>query len=536
MKLKSVSMRRLKPIFNFMVEGVVEGFGSTLSRGALALWMGIALVAPALPAGAVEDSDERLRKVEDQLRAVTDELRSLKEERNASDAKVAEMEQQVDSATSLLDRVRVGGYGSMRYEDSNLANQTDTFTLRRLVLTTEAQLHERLNFYSEIEYERFHSLELERTTGTADGGLFVKQAIEGSSESEISLEQAWLNFELDPRLQIRAGAVLVPLGRFNLHHDDDLWLLPRRTLVDRGVPVIPVKTAWDELGAGLNGRFAIGEGDLSYQFYVVNGASIDSELETGAFTRTTERDKIELEGEFSVQTGPFSSDLNNSKAVTGRVAWSPLVGSEIAASFYTGRYTPQYLQDANVTAASVDGITSLFGLELEGEFVTTGWQDVRGVAASFASQAVRSSTSNDEFFDPTVETEVEWALDSLASRKTGYWLEARYPFWPAWLPTLGFSQPQIIPVVRWEQVWFHDLLDSLAFSGGQVTDASLTNHQLSRATLGLAYRPLSNVTLTVAYEYIYTGGGSLVGLTNYLPARSDEGSAQSFLTGLTFGF
>ena len=508
--------------------------GAHLAGALVFLLATAALPAPA--ARAADAADARLQRIEDQLRAVTDELHNLKQERNVDGAKVAEVEQQVSSLSSVFDRVRLGGYGSMRYEKANLANQTDTFTFRRLVFTTEAQIHPRLNFYSEVEYERFRKLELERTTGAADGGLFVQQSIEGTSDSEIALEQAWFNFELDPRLQLRAGAVLVPLGRFNIRHDDDLWLLPRRTLVDRGSPVLPIAAAWDELGAGLNGRLAVGEGELSYQLFVVNGATIDAQLETAAFTRTTERDKIELEGEFSPQTGPFSNDLKNSKAVTGRFSWSPAVGHEIAASFYTGRYTPKYLDAANVASLSVDGLTNLFGIELEGEFVTTGWEHIEDVAGSFAARGIRSSTNNDEIADPTVETEVEYTLNSLAKRKTGYWIEARYPFWPSWLPSLGFSQPQLIPVARFEQVWFKDLLGGLTFSDGLVTGSNLSNHQLTRGTLGFAYRPVPSVALTLAYEYIYTGGGSLVGLTNYLPARENEGSAQSFLTGLSFGF
>lgn len=514
--------------------GAVWGGGARWLRTLTRMVAVAALAASAAQAG--DDSDERLRRVEDQLRAVTDELRSLKEERSVDDAKLAEVEQQVNSLTGVLDRVRVGGYASTRFESSNLANQNDTFTLRRLVMTTEAQLHPRISFYSELEFERFRKLELERSSQPSEGGLELEQEIEGTMDSEIALEQVWAQFELDPRLQIRAGGVLVPIGRFNLHHDDDLWLLPRRTLVDRGVPVIPISSAWDELGVGLLGRFGVGEGDLSYQFYVVNGATIDGALEEVAVTRSEKRDKIELEGVFTPQTGVFSNDLKDGKALTGRLAWAPLPGQELGASFYTGRYTPDYLDNERVTSLSLDGLATFFGLQLEGEFVTTGWDGIETVADSFAARALRSSTSNEDVFDPTVETEIEFALESLAKRKTGYWIEARYPFWPSWLPSLGFSQPQLIPVARFEQVWFHGLLNGLEFSDGLVTAENLSNHLLNRATLGFAYQPMPGFTITAAYEYIYTGGGSLAGLTNYLPANSDEGSAQSFLTGLTIGF
>ncbi|CAG0963570.1 hypothetical protein MYXO_00897 [Myxococcaceae bacterium] len=493
-------------------------------------------LAGAPIARADGDAEERLRKVEDHLEAVRDELASLKEQRHVDESKVADLEQQVSTFSSLLDRVRMGGYASMRYEDSNVANQKDTFTLRRMVLTTEAQIHPRITFYSELEFERFRELELERSAFPANGGLTIEQEIEGTNESEIALEQAWVQFQFHPMLNFRAGGVLVPIGRFNLHHDDDLWLLPRRTLVDRGVPVIPIPSAWDELGAGLNGNIPIGETNLGYQFYVVNGAAIEGELEEVAKSRQGRRAVLELEGVFTPQTGTFSNDIKDAKAVTGRVAWSPGPGHEIAASFYTGRYTPDYLQDESVTSLSVDGITGFYGLELEGEFVTTGWNDVEQVAASFARTALSSEINNSSAFDPTLEPEIAFKLNPIARRKTGYWIEARYPFWPEWLPRFGFDQPQIVPVARFEQVWFDHLLSGLTFRNGVVQGYTLDARQLNRATVGLAYRPMPSVALTLAWEYLYTGGGSLVGLTNYVPARANEGSATSLLTGITVGF
>lgn len=483
-----------------------------------------------------DEADERLRRVEDHLQAMKDELANLREERSVDEAKVADLEQQVTSFSSILDRVRVGGYASMRYEDSNVANQKDTFTMRRLVMTTEAQIHPRLSFYSELEFERFRKLELERSSFPDNGGLTIEQEIEGTNGSEIALEQAWLQFQIHPMLNVRAGGVLVPIGRFNINHDDDLWLLPRRTLVDRGVPVIPIASAWDELGAGINGDIPIGETNLAYQFYVMNGASIEGELEEVAKSRAGRRAVLELEGVFSPQTGAFSNDIKDAKAVAGRLAWSPGPGHEIAASFYNGRYTPDYLQAESVTSVSVDGITNLWGLELEGEGVTTGWNNVEQVAASFARTAITSSYFNPSSADPVLEPEVSFVLNPIARRKTGYWVEARYPFWPEWMPSLGFSNPQLIPVARWEQVWFDHLLSGLTFRNGVVQDYVLDARQLNRATVGFAYRPMPTVAITLAWEYIYTGGGSLVGLTNYIPARENEGSANSFLTGLTFGF
>ena len=55
-------------------------------------------------------------------------------------------------------------------------------------------------------------------------------------------------------MKLRAGAMLVPLGRFNLNHDDNRWDIARRPLIDRGAPALPVPAAWDEVGAGFLGE------------------------------------------------------------------------------------------------------------------------------------------------------------------------------------------------------------------------------------------------------------------------------------------
>src|SRR5262249_17781445 len=178
----------------------------------------------------------------------------------------------------FTDRVRVGGYGSMRVSVTDDPALKNTFELRRFVLTSDARIAPRLSAYMELEFERFRKLEIEKTLAPAEGGLSAQQSVEGTNDSEISLEQIWMQYDIQDWLKFRGGGVLVPLGRFNINHDDNRWDLPRRSLVDRGVPVLPSTAAWDELGVGFLGDVPITEDMLlSYQAYVVNGVSLDSE-------------------------------------------------------------------------------------------------------------------------------------------------------------------------------------------------------------------------------------------------------------------
>ncbi len=526
----------------------------------------ILFLCAELPAAA-ETAAEKMDRLEHQLDELRQEIQELKKQQSQnaapapalqapavapptaeapaaapSTAQAAATQPSVPPAASdwkreLLERVQIGGYGSTRFEANSATNENTTFTLRRLVLTGDAAIAPRLRSYFELEFERFRKLELERTVVSENGGLTVEQAVEGTDDSEISLEQAWLEFELVQQAKIRAGAVLVPLGRFNLNHDDNRWDIARRPLIDRGAPVLPVPAAWDELGAGLNGDVPIGDhGIVGYQLYVMNGALLDAEVESELETVNEEGGKeLKMEAEFSPSNGTFNKDLKDSKAVAGRLAYSPSLGQEIAGSFYTGRYTPDFLPSERITSAGADGLSIWGPFELEGEYLYSDFGNVSELARGFAARAVADevAVSNSEF-----ESVMEFALNSLADTKQGYWVEGRYRFRPEWLKKsiVGryFEDPVLTAVVRGEEVWFNGLLQELTFASGQVTSLEKDDRRIDRITIGGSYRPVPLVVFQLAYEFTQVNKGSLSDVTNYLDTSDDK--AHALLVGAAFGF
>jgi hypothetical protein len=223
------------------------------------------------------------------------------------------------------------------------------------------------------------------------------------------------------------------------------------------------------------------------------------------------------------------------------LAWSPILGHELAGSFYWGRYTPQYLKSENVWSLGFDGLTHIGPIDLEGEYIYTHFNGIRNVARSFAKVVKDKESAVEEDISPDLETEIEFELANLSRTKHGYWLEARYPFWPEALSTsfLGweFSNPQLIPVVRWEQVWLPSLLQEAAFEDGELTEFKTQNRFINRITAGLAYRPMPLVGFTLAYEFTWTNNGkSLANVTNFLPAKEHADHPHSIMAGMTFGF
>ncbi len=501
-----------------------------------------------------------LEDLEKQLQDIQKQLQQMKEEKQRQDQKIREMEvaqatqkeevkkeaasvrEQVRRVSSeLAERVKIGGYGSVRFESNSLKEQSNSFTFRRFVLTADAKPADPMRVYMELEFERFTQLELERSTQPEAGGLRVSQTIGGTDGSEISFEQLWFQYDLYPWLKFRTGQMLVPLGRFNINHDDNRWNIARRSLVDRGVPVLPAKSAWPELGAGFLGDIPLGElGKLTYEAYVMNGVALDAEVETITQTRNPDTNKLELGVEFSPTRGTAKLDMKDSKAFATRLAWSPFPGQELGASFYYGRYTPKFLSDEPIIAFGIDGLTTIGPFEIEAEYVNTQFRNVDQVARSFARTVVQKEA---EFEDlpSNLEIAVEFELAGLARNKQGYWIEGRYRFWPEFLtPTVFgkyFENPQLIAIVRGEQVWLNGLVKEAEFENGVLTNFEQENRQLYRVTAGLAYRPTPLVVFQLAYEYTKTNKGrSLAEVTNFLPAQPNEDDAQAVLVGVAFGF
>ena len=439
----------------------------------------------------------------------------------------------------LVEQTKVGAYGSMRYGTSSLDDLHNTFTFRRLVLTVDSPIAERLKANLELEFERFTELEVEKRLFSSRG-VGLQQAVEGTNHSEISLEQAWMQYDIADWLKFRAGALLVPLGRFNINHDDNRWDLPRRSLIDRGVPVLPSTAAWPELGAGFLGDFSAGTtGKVSYQWYVMNGVALDAELEQISQTRAGDTTKFAQEVELRPSRGTFADDIKSGKALATRWAYSPWLGDEIGVSLYWGRYTPDFLPSRPVFSLALDGKKTWGPFEIEGQYVHTRWSGVKDVALAFARKAINSETEA-EIGD--VETEVEFELANLATSKQGYWVDFRYRFWPEFLGNtlLGkhFANPQLIATLRLEQVWFNQLIKEMAFSSTSLTQFEKENRLLNRVTMGLTYRPVPLVALQLAYEYTRTNRGkSLSSVTNFLTSSKDREYFQhAVLMGLAFGF
>lgn len=277
----------------------------TIVRLALAAVMGTVWgAAPARaeePAGR-EDLAGLVRRQGEQIRRLEDEVQRLRRrdrtrlEDEVEDYLAATEEDGHPTGSSSLGsdvfggRVRVGGYFSLEFrDDGDTSNMT--FDQHRLVLKVQSDVAEGIGFETEIEFE-----------GGGAGVDFL-------DDNEILVEYAELSFEIvDDRLVFRAGAVLVPWGRFNSFHDDPLQDLTDRPLVSRHIGAV----AFDQAGIGVAGTLEPGQRGWFVDYDLVLVQGFDDEFSTNGGVRDARQG--------------FRSDNNDNKQVFGRFVVSPPVG------------------------------------------------------------------------------------------------------------------------------------------------------------------------------------------------------------------
>jgi len=437
--------------------------------------------------------------------------------------------QQTGTAEAPEFRVDLGGYGSTRLEAIDADEPPTSLTLRRLVLTTDARVGDRFRVYTEIEFERFGEIELEKALERAAGGADLEQAVEGTGGSELSLEQAWGQLDLGGGVGLRFGAVLPPVGRFNIHHDDDVWNFPRRPLIDRAAAVLPASAAWTEMGLGLAGRTPVGEtGLLDWQVYLLNGTTLDFAMEHKLETRATGPSALVVEAAVGPSPGAVDGS-SRADAVAARVALSPSLGTEIGLSGYRGRYAPDALEDGGaVSTLGMDGRRRLGPVELEGEFLYTHYDDLTRVLGDFVRllgtrEAEAAGTGGE------LVTEIEAEIGGLSDDRYGFWLDAGLPIA---LPrgVLGFEAPVLVPVARYERVWLSGDVEKVALDAAEGVAVGRADRRQGRLSVGVAFRPVPQAVFHLVYERNDAIEGAL------LDPGVSEGSTNGVVFGMAVGF
>ena len=232
---------------------------------------------------------------------------------------------------------------------------------------------------------------------------------------------------------------------------------------------------------------------LNYQTYVVNGVTLDFEFEQIAQTRSRARRVQVIEVELEPSHRDVRSGHQERQGVHRPRRPEPVLGHEIGASWYFGRYTPSFLPSENLWALAGDW-KSVFGpFELEGEYVFTHFGGIRNVADRPGARRTRLRSPSSR--PRTSNTEVEFELANLATEQAGLLaraalsLLARLP--DQELPRLGVrrirsSSPCCAASRCGSTDWSRRRRSAAAGSIHFDTE----DRRVDRITAGLAYRPV----------------------------------------------
>ena len=338
---------------------------SLLPACLLAVLLPLVSVAADKAPPTVEELWEIIQKQQAEIEALKNQQQDTAKQAADADEKAEAAVVAIEESTTgdsskanWTDRMEIGGYGELHYNNINNDGIDDKkeIDFHRFVLFFGYEFTEKLRFWSELELE--HAL-------AGDG-----------KPGEIELEQAYIEYDIRDDLQTKGGLFLVPVGILNETHEPTTFYGVERNNVES----IIVPSTWWEAGGALNGYY---ENGISWDLALTSGLAIPTEGDN-AFRVRSGRQKV-------------AQAIANDWAYTGRLKYTGVAGLELAG-------TLNYQADAS--QESGDGLDS--GLLLETHAIwQTGPFQLRALYAGwdFDGDAVKAAGADRQtgwYIEPSV--------------------------------------------------------------------------------------------------------------------------------------
>lgn len=328
----------------------------TITIGLIAV-AGVLTLATSTAQAQNEDArDARIANLEEIIQQLADEVQALKAEQATEKKERIAIQEEIAEQTSALEKsthskdaydlggFEVSGYGEI-HANMNQGDDGDQIDIHRFVLDFKYDFSDWITFRSELE---------------------VEHAFISDDDGEISLEQFYVDFMLNDKLNVRAGRALAPIGIINQHHEPTLFNGVERPNVDKYI----IPTTWSLDGLGIYGDLTK---SLKYQLYIAGG------LDGSKFSATK-----------GIRDGRIKERPSlNDPAVAGRLDYYPFVNFpaapgqtlRVGLSGYSGGANngnegndPDGLSGVNVHMGVADFEYSIAKFDLRGEYART-WID-----------------------------------------------------------------------------------------------------------------------------------------------------------------
>jgi len=330
------------------------------------------------------------------------------------------------NSNKSLRGIDLGGYGELHFSQPD-GGPSGSMDLHRFVLFVGSDLGAKTRLFSEIEIE--HS-------------------------EKIEMEQAYLEYSLATKWDIRAGLLLVPVGWINLHHEPPTFHGVERPVFNRVI----LPTTWREGGISL-----------------VHRPSEDIRLEAGVFSGL---DASSFTADLGIRggRGGAAESQADDLAWALRMDVSPLLGLDLGLSAYWGEADGQRndIQGAAVALGAAHMTFERLGFRLRGE---AGMVHFR--------EALRMALITGE---------------NLAQDIMGYYIDVSYDFFQK-----TETEQKLSPFLRFERI---DLQNKMP--AGLDPDPALTEQALGT---GLSYFLSSQSVFKADYRWARTKvpGAKVVG-------------------------
>lgn len=268
-----------------------------------------------------------------------------------------------DSLASGLGKSKtvISGYGSTFYQN-NFNEKKATITLERAVLFVGHQFNSKISVFTEMELEN----------AIVEGG---------ENKGEISMEQAFLKFNLNHRQYITAGLFIPRIGILNENHLPVNFNGVERPIVEQLI----IPATWRELGIGFYGRAK--KLPLNYSIALLNGLN-SAEFEHGSGIRGGRFEGSNATANNLAIQGSLQYFLNNfTFQVSGYAGGTNGLSKRASDSLKLNSGVlglPLYLGEANIQYTH-NGLSA----KLLGSYIS--FPDAGGINKAYASNAAKSS-------------------------------------------------------------------------------------------------------------------------------------------------
>lgn len=358
--------------------------------------------------------------VEQQIEVLQQEIEALK-----SQMAKAATGNQASGIQALSDRTTIGGYGELHYNNfGGGATRKDEVDLHRFVLFFGHKFNDLVSFKSELEVEHAVSSK--------------------DDEGEVEVEQAYLDFHVNDKLNAKAGLFLIPMGLLNETHEPPTFFGVERNEIETRI----IPSTWREAGVGAYGEIVPG---FNYQLNLTSGFNAAKFEKPENGIRSTHQ-----EGQLAA-----AEDLS----VSGALNYVGVPGLLLGGAFFTGNtgQGESAIGDARLTLWDVHGRYHVGKLDVRALYAR-GHLDDAGKINTFLALPVNKGAPK-EFF--------------------GWYTEAAYHVWQS-------GDMDFAPFVRYEKWDTHKEVPT-----GYTRNPAFEN---SVWTVGANFWPHPSVVLKADYQ------------------------------------